>query len=365
MWLLHRVYLRELATNALLTFVVLFAMVLLSVLHRGLDAAAGLGLLLALQATLWFAVDTVPHVIALALLFATVSTFGRIARDRELTALTASGVAARSVLAPVLVVGLAFSIASSVAFHSVVPIAHREKYGAGRLQAVREFLLQTGLRGDRFRLGDRMTMVWERRLDLGRFEDVTIQLNDPRTTDRLPGVYVPAELGVGVLRAATGRFVFNPRSDRLALRLTDVRRPGVPLDVLASSEISVSLTAVASMTSRRENERDRTSLELLSDLLGGRVEHPVTVLYVVYRRTCFALLPLLFAPIGLCLGVLARARGVAVSWAAALGPIVVFYGADLVARSIVKATDQAAWAFLPALVVTAFSVPLGLRVFRQ
>ena len=95
MWRLHRYYLKELAVNAFITFTVMFAVVLISLVYRGIQRSQGGGLLDAALITLFFALDALPHLLTIAFLLATVMTFTRAAQDRELIAVRAAGISPR------------------------------------------------------------------------------------------------------------------------------------------------------------------------------------------------------------------------------------------------------------------------------
>ena len=96
MWRLHRYYLRELAVNASVTFLVLFAIALVSFIYRGIQRAAGGTLTDALVITVLFALDSMQHLLTISFLLATVMTYTRAAQDRELVAIRAAGISSGS-----------------------------------------------------------------------------------------------------------------------------------------------------------------------------------------------------------------------------------------------------------------------------
>ena len=95
MWRIHRYYLREVTLGSVLTFTVLFGIVLISTVPRGIKYAQGFRLVDALKVTLLWTVDAVPHLLPIALLFATVLTYARAGQDREITALRSAGISPR------------------------------------------------------------------------------------------------------------------------------------------------------------------------------------------------------------------------------------------------------------------------------
>ena len=77
-----------------------------------------------------------------------------------------------------------------------------------------------------------------------------------------------------------------------------------------------------------------------------------------------ALLPCLLAPIGFAIGVYARDRGRVLALVFAMIPIVVFYLGDFIGAHLVRATDQAAFAFLPAALLALGGTPFCWRLLR-
>ena len=95
MWKLHRYYLKEVLVNAAITFLVLFAVVLVSLVYQGIQRSQGGGPLDALLITVFFALDSFQHLLTISFLLATVLTFTRAAMDRELIAIRAAGISPR------------------------------------------------------------------------------------------------------------------------------------------------------------------------------------------------------------------------------------------------------------------------------
>lgn len=392
MWRIHRYYLRELLMTVGLATVVLFGIVLLSVVHRALDRASGFGMLVAARTTMWFALDLAPHVFALALLIGTVLVYGRASHERETTALQAAGIPVRTVLAPALLTGAVLAAVSGFALHYVVPTAHWEKYRLGGFEAVREFVLQTGLREDTFRIGNRFSMTWERR-DAQWFRDVTIRVGtgggtegsggessgrsehtgrpDQPIVDDGPDLGTAVAAGTdppplsasdlsGIYRAERARLVsgIGRGSGLVLLRLEQVRRP-TERKFAEHLEFGVDLFDIAGATRRDENERDLRSDQLLAEVLGGRGESPIAAAYVFHRRGCFALLPLVFAPLGFLIGTATGRRGRSTALSLALLPVFAFYLGDALSRSLVAATSNAWLAYTPVVTLAAFAATLG------
>ncbi|MHC5063866.1 MAG: LptF/LptG family permease, partial [Planctomycetota bacterium] len=92
MWKLHRYYLKEVTISSILTFSVLFGVVLISVVYRGIDRAQGFGIWAIAKTTMFMAADTIPHLLSISLLFATVLCFARASQDKEITAIRSAGI---------------------------------------------------------------------------------------------------------------------------------------------------------------------------------------------------------------------------------------------------------------------------------
>ena len=126
---LHRYYLGEVAISVALTFVVLFGVVMISMLARGIERAQGGDLLDAATIMFLWAVDTFPHLLTMSLLIGTVLVFARASQDREITAIRSAGISPRMPMTAALLVGVLFSLLGMYAMHQLIPAAH----GKGRV----------------------------------------------------------------------------------------------------------------------------------------------------------------------------------------------------------------------------------------
>jgi lipopolysaccharide export LptBFGC system permease protein LptF len=91
---------------------------------------------------------------------------------------------------------------------------------------------------------------------------------------------------------------------------------------------------------------------------------PEGALYTLHRRTCYAFMPLLLAPIGFCIALLARDRGRAMALVIGLVPLVVFYVADVLSAKILRATDWPPIGWLPAALLLLLGAPFCWRTLR-
>lgn len=358
MWKLHRYYLKEVALTAAITFTVLFGVVLVSLVYRGIDRAEGFSLLDAAKITFYWTADTITHLLPISLLFATVLTYARASQDREITAVRGAGISPRVVMVPALLAGIVCSLLASWALHWLVPKAHYMKYRVVA-DSVRNVLLRTGMLGDRMSFNDDLTMTWERKDENGYWRDVIIQVGGDR--------HEAAALGGPGLFLADAAAVEIEDDERLVLVLKGARQAmagGQQLQQNTRISIDMREISEAGDDRRKEAEKDMSSDQLLAEVYRGVHPKPGAARYHVAQRTCFALLPCLLAPIGFAIGVYARDRGRMLALVFAMVPIVLFYLADFVGAQLVRETGHAAFAFLPAVILLALGVPFCWRLLR-
>jgi lipopolysaccharide export LptBFGC system permease protein LptF len=356
MWKLHRYYLREVTTSSLITFFVLFGIVMISLVARGIERAQGGDLWDATQIMLLWSADTVPHLLAIALLFGTVLTFARAAHDREITAIRSAGISPRVPMVSALLVGIVFALLGMVALHKVIPWVHYHKYRVGA-EIVRNVLTSMGFRGDRLEIKGGV-MTWERKSSARHFHDVVVYL--PR--GGLLGESAPVKGGY-LYTASEAWFENDERTDTLMLHFKDVREPATG-EYGGQLRLAFNVREVSERGRRSDTDRDLSSEQLLGEVARGVHENPNGARYTVHRRSCYALLPLLFAPIGFCLGVLARDRGRMTALVFSLAPLILFYASDVFGQRLVQVVDLPLLGFLPAAVIAGIGVPFCWRLLR-
>ncbi|MSR38731.1 MAG: LptF/LptG family permease [Planctomycetes bacterium] len=365
MWRLHRYYLRELAINAGITFIVLFAIVVVALVGRGIQRSAGGGLLDAAVITLFWALDAFPHLLPISFLLATVMTFARANQDREIVAMRSSGISPVLPMCAAVLLGLMLAILGSVAMHYVLPEVHFRKYRV-IAEAVRNVVVNMGLGsgGDRIPIpGTDVLMTFATRTGkAGTGEDIVLSdawvywPNGRMLDQRIVSPIFHVERVV----------IPMPDKESAALRiiLQHIRDPMGSLEI---DQITPSFPARAFSEQSRRDERDddMVSSQLLAEVTRGVHQAPVGAIYTIYRRTCFSLLPLLFAPIGFCIGLFTRERGRAMALMFSMVPLLVFYAGDIFGARFVRVTDCALFGWLPAALLVVLGLPFCWRELRR
>ncbi len=356
MWRIHRYYLRELAASSILTFLVLFGIVLVASVYRGLDKARGGDLVMAATITFFWAADTFPHLLAMSLLVAAVLTFARASQEREITALRAAGISPRVPMVAALLLGLAFSIAGSFAVHYLLPAVHYHKYRVLG-EALRSLLVQTKMSGNKLSFGS-LVMAWESEDEGGHLHDVLLKLGKRRQS----GGYEPGQVYI----AEEAWLDLSDDGATITLHLRGAENlAGEGIRGQASNiALAKSIRELAEEDRREEGDKDLSSDQLLSEVYRGVHDNPDGARFTVHRRTCFALMPCLFAPIGFCIGVLARERGRMTALLFGMAPMAAFYLGVVLAPTVVRAVDWPPVAYLPAAIVALLGLPFCWRLLR-
>src|SRR5690606_25868770 len=269
----------------------------------------------------------------------------RAAADREVTAMLAAGLSLRVPMAAAMLVALALAAGGALCLHYVIPWTHYYKYRVVA-EVFREFLLHSRPAGDQITISD-VVMTWDEERG-ERFHDAVMFVRDE--------VFLADQAW------------FEVDGDIIRLKLQGVRSPLANASVEAPT-LQQDLRQLGNPEERREGDKDVTSDRLLAEVHRGASPNPNGARYTVHRRTCFAILPCLLVPIGLCIGVMARDRGRATAMAFGLVPLVLFYAADFLGLEMVRWWDHpvmsALAGYLPALVLVVCGVPFCWRTLRS
>ncbi len=345
MWKLHRYYFWEVLVSATLSFVVLFSVVMVSLVYRGIDKAEGGSIIDALVITVLWTVDALPHVLAIALLFGTIATFARAAADREITAMLAVGVNLRVPMASAMLVGLSLASIGGLGQHYLLPWAHYYKFRVVA-ELTREFLMHTRPASDQIVIND-LAMTWQRE-EGGRFYQVVLFTGDD------------------VFLADSAWFENDDEVISLEMQGVKSALSGIAIE---APTLRRDLRDMVPSGPRADDDRDVASDRLLAEIYRGAHQNPNGARYTVHRRSCFALLPCLLVPIGLCIGVLARERGRATAMALGLIPVLCFYVADFLGMEVARNWNHSAISalagYLPVLVLALGGIPFCWRTLRS
>ncbi|MGK0303282.1 MAG: lipopolysaccharide export LptBFGC system permease protein LptF, partial [Planctomycetota bacterium] len=356
---LHRYYLKELAVNAAITFIVLFGVVLISLVYRGIQRSQGGELLDAAKITLFFALDAVPHLLTISFLIATVVTYTRAAQDRELLAVRAAGISPRVPMQSAVLVGIMLSVGASFANHYMIPAVHFMKYRVIK-EVVRNAFINLNLGSDRIKLpGGRVLTFRER---------------DAVTQDMLEcTVYSPEPIA-----NLTSRIIFVDRvsipptkdwdvNNDIQVVLSGVRQPSLGAEPLEGGElrITVPLDEIGSAGGRLDKDEDVASDQLLAEIMRGVHADPVRATYTLFRRCSFALMPALLAPIGFCIAEMASHRGRVFALMLALVPLAMFYLGEVLGARFLISTNNPWCGWMPVVLLSVVGVPLVWRQLRR
>ena len=355
MWKLHRYYLKELVVNAGITFLVLFAVVLVSLIARGIQRAQGGGLLDAALITLFWALDSFPHLLTIAFLIATVLTFTRASQDRELIAIRAAGLSPRVPMTAAVLVGIALSVIGSLALHYVIPDVHFRKYRV-IAEVVRNAFVNLKLGSDRIKVLETGYVMTFRRHEGYEYFDCIL--------------YCPSDRPLGDLESPilhVDKIAILPieeHAETLSIVLTGIQDP-IGGTVSEGLPISLSLHDLINRERRDDSNDDMRSDQLLAEVLRGVHRSPPEAVYTLFRRCCFALMPALLAPIGYCIAEFARERGRMVALVLALIPLSLFYLGEVLGARLLATTQNPWCGWMPAVLLLAAGVPLCWRQLRR
>lgn len=356
MWRLHRYYLRELSINAAITFLVMFTVAIVSSVARGIQRAqGGVSMLVdAAKITLLFALDAMPHLLTIAFLVATVLTFTRATLDRELIAIRAAGISPRVPMTAAVLLGILLSVVGSVALHYVIPDVHYRKYRVVA-DVLRNAFLKMNIGKDRIPIGD-FVMTF-RRVEAGAYHDCTIYCPPDRSLQE--------GLEASILRVdKVSIHMPTEGSEDIVILPEGVREP-LSGTFLGTMRIVIPLHDLGDRERRIDRDDDMRSDQLLGEVLRGVHPRSWEAIYTLFRRCCFSLMPVLFAPIGFCIAEFARERGRVLALVLSLVPLSMFYLGEILGARLLLSTKSPWCAWLPLGLLLAVGIPLCWRQLRR
>jgi lipopolysaccharide export system permease protein len=308
------------------------------------------------------------YALPIAFLFGSMMAIGRLVGDLEVTAMRASGLGSAALVAPICLLGAIISALTAYLMIELEPRCKRELVALSLRLASRGSLIEEG----RFQsFGDRTIFVQKRGADR-RLEGVMI--SDSSNPDRRIRVF-----------AETGEFSFDPESAllRLSLENGDLRIEPILSDAFEAYRISFSrfdydFPVLQLGVEPLRHRIDELGLVELRDAIrriesgdrGGDLTYRNPLIYStqIQRMLAIPFSPLLFALVGVPLGlrgvIRSRSRGMLL----ALGLFGGYYGlfacAQDVARKGVVAPHLAIWAPNAILLVVGIALIFDARKLR-
>ncbi len=369
-WTISRYLVVEVAQYTALGLIAATPVVLIPSLFDRAEELLGASMTLADQ--LEFARCVVPLVIGYALpiafLFGLMMAIGRLEGDLEVTAMRANGLGSAALILPVALLGAIVSALTAYLIIEMEPRCKRELLALSLRLASRGSLIEEG----RFQsFGDRMIFVQKRGAD-GRLEGVMI--SDSSSQERSFRVF-----------AETGTFSFDPESGllRLSLENGDLRIEPALSDAFEAYRISFSrfdydFPALQLGAGPLRYRIDELGLDALRDAI-RRIEsgdrgpdlayrNPLIYSTQIQRMVAIPFSPLLFALVGVSLGLRGAVRSRSRGMLLALGLFGGYYGlfayAQDVAREGVVAPHLAIWAPNAILLVVGIALIFDARKLR-
>jgi lipopolysaccharide export LptBFGC system permease protein LptF len=354
MWKLHRYYLKELTINVGITFLVLFAVVLTSLVYRGIQRSQGGSPIDAVLIVVYWALDSFQHLLTISFLLAVVTTFTRAAMDRELTAIRAAGISPRVPLTAAMLVGLFLTALGSFALHYAIPTVHFEKYRVIP-EVIRNAFISMNLGGDRIKLPNSDYLMTFRRRDADGsvFHDCTVYCPRPPEADMSPILFVDRV-----------SMPSDKKSPWVRLEFEGIRDP-IGGHTISRKEVVVDRDSLTDGGRREERDDDLRSDQLLAEVQKGVHRRPHEAIYWLFRRCCFSLMPLVLAPIGFCIAELARERGRVAALLLSLVPLGLFYFGEVMGARLLLSSHNPWLGWLPLAFLAPFGVPLCWRQLRR
>jgi lipopolysaccharide export LptBFGC system permease protein LptF len=361
MWKLHRYYLRELVVNSAITFLVMFAVVLVSLVARGIQRSMGGGMLDAAKITLFWALDSFPHLVTIAFLLATVLTYARAAQDRELIAIRAAGISPRVPMAAAVMVGILLAGTASFANHYVIPEVHFQKYRV-IADVVRNVFQNLRLGSDRIPILDSGFVLSPREVERAPkggfvYKDCTIYCPQ--------GGSIRKDVQSPIVRVREVSIPVGENSEYVRIVLRGVEDP-ITLNFYEGPIIfDLDIHDIVDRDRREDRDDDLRTDHLLAEVLRGVHPRPFEAIYTLFRRCCFSLMPALLAPIGFCIAEMTRERGRVMAILFGLFPLSIFYFGEVLGARALRATNNPWTAWTPALLLILFGLPLCWRQLRR
>jgi lipopolysaccharide export system permease protein len=341
-------------------------------LLRQLEDLIGLGVQLLDALALFAAVALflAGYVLPIALLFGVLVALGQLAANSEVRAARALGVSLAQLAAPVFALALATSWATSVLLREKEPQARRRLVEVAAQIAGRGGLIQPGVLSALDRAGERLVLV-DSRDERGRMRGVFVS---DRTDPERPFV-VTAREGEFALDAATRTAHLRLRDGEIQLESAKRGDPRSQRVAFRGLDYAFDVSAVK-LLSKKFRPREMSDAELHAAIAridaGARppadAREPTRAEYEIqlHRRAALPLAPLVFAGLGVPLGLgqsrSGRSRGALVCAVIAIAYYVALSAAEYLAKQTLLPVAAAQW--LPNAAFGALAGWLLLRARR-
>ncbi len=262
---------------------------------------------------------TVPLSFLLGILLA----FGRFSSDSEFIALKASGISLYSLLRPVLALALLFTLLTA-ALTIVIEPACKTAF-RGKIFQIASSRASVGIRPGVFNDDFDGLVLYSRSMDERRGIMQGVFISDEREGE------TPA-----TIIARQGRFIPNPNNYSLTLRLTDGsihRRPEqekkTTYQIIGFSTYDVNLDLGQQLPQVQDRHRSRGEMSWTElELATAAADNPRSKLNYLtekHKRIAVSFAPLVFALVGVPLGLQSNRSGKGAGFALALGISLVYY----------------------------------------
>lgn len=282
----------------------------------------GVQILYVLKLFLFLVPYLLSYTIPMAMLTATLLVFGRLSSDNELTAMRASGVSLYKIAAPVVILGLLFSLGSLYINDRLVPKAHF---------ATRKTLRDIGVR--------RPAAYIEAGTFIKEFEDYIIFIYEIKGNKfKNIRIYQPREgKPTRTIIAAKGEFIPIPEKNMVKLKLSDgITEEPIPTDPNNFYKLNFKTyfmtlnleTPKKTSKNIKKKSKDMTFRELREEIKDVQARGIIDVnplLTRIHKKISMSFSTLAFILIGLPLAVKTRRSEKSIGFGISLGILVIYW----------------------------------------
>jgi len=366
-WRLNRYIMRELASPFFLGLCILTAVLLLGRFVRLAEMVISKGVppLEAVKLFLYLVPSFLSLCLPFAFLLAIILAYGRLSADGELVAMKATGFGMRELLGPVLLFALPVCLLTAVVSLHLQPLS----YHAFRNQV---FSI----------MGSRAHVGLQERIFIEEFDDIIIYANGLKDrSGQMRGVFIQdrrIEKQPSVILAERGRILSDPATRTLSLRLEDGAIHRTPQGLTSPTyqtiafdryDVNLEMGHQAESLESRSKKDKELSLRELKQRIDGAESPELRNRYrsALHKRYAHPLAPLVFALIGVPLGMTSNRSGKGGGFTLALLVFLAYYLCMSMAEALATGGQVPAilalW--LPNLLLLALGVVLVYRAATE